>query len=468
MNIPKTYLTEAYAVDTQVILSILTQNKPANKEDPKYSYYTKLANWVNSDHKQQKLKNIELNNIKLTDRGLIEKRKLVNKYSTLGHLLLALKNLMDQEGKYNPKNELSKLIQQTTLEILAGLSGIKDVDEQTAEPDDEDSSDETAVRKGKDWTAYKAKKLASDKPTSKALEEFYDEYYSVEYADVESPDADTRGIVAKLKSLDKILIPEFNKLGYNPEVNPFASFLKILIKEKFDIFKKLTFNTYGAIHNSFIEEHITGNMLGQKFDKTNILFCNDLYSKDGLSIVEYLSLQKQARNAQEKSEYASDANLIAKIFIRQPDESENFTEKVKALLAAKDAIVPGNKDAKLRSILEIRDLYRDIFKAEAEQPKTKVDNKTVANIIKEAEQKNVILDMIELILDQKEYAGSTKYSEEAQKIETWLEARNHTSTRKAKVDSKKILLNYSLNADALSLIIKNLKHHIDEPTETQN
>jgi hypothetical protein len=471
MNIPTIYLTEAYTVDTQVILNILTQNKPANKEDPKYNYYTKLANWVNSSHRQQKLKNIELTTIKLTDKGLIEKSKLVNKYSTLGHLLLALKNLMDQEGKYNPKNELSNLIQQTTLEILVGLSGIKDADTQPEDPEDlkdkdpedeneepEDNeddtddkdppSDETRLRKGIDWTAEKAKRLAnSEGNTSKVLSQFYDDYYRTEYAGVNP--AKEQEIINKLKSLDKILIPEFNKLGYNPEVNPFASFLKILIKEKFDIFEKLTFNTYGAIHNSFISKYITGNMLGQKFDGTNILFCSDLYNKNGLDIVNYLDLQKQAHDTIPNSKYSNDTNLIAKIFIQQDVSGNTYNEKIENLLKLEKVILPGATEARLKSELEIRELYRYLFGHNAKNKKNDDINKIV-----EATEGDIILDMIYYLTSQ--YKAIIEDDDEAD-INKWLEDFGYKKNTTKIERCEQILSKYSKMTSArtvLSLIGK--------------
>ena len=196
---------------------------------------------------------------------------------------------MDQEGKYDSSSALSNLIQKTTLEILASLSGIKDPNpvppeeseklENPVEPEgtkesegpkepEESTEPVKPAEKITDWTAERAKRLAQTNEPTKVLKQFYNDYYSQEYAGVQSPENDTNNIVSKLKSLDKILIKEFTKLGYNPSVNPLAQFLKILIKLKKDssrqskIFDKLTTNTYGAIHNSFINRYITGNMLG--------------------------------------------------------------------------------------------------------------------------------------------------------------------------------------------------------------
>lgn len=474
MKLPETYLIEVLRPEVKHILELLPKAQE-NKE--LQSYYNKLAQW-GTQH-LQKTGEIVLDKINLSYKDEVIKLGLVKRTKDLWGMINALIDLMK---KHNLNKENIKIIQQTTLEILAGLSGIKDPRKQDPEPDPkpDPKSDPKSEQKpdtengtGRDWTAYKAKKLANanGKPTSEVLKEFYDEYYSTEYAGVNP--AKSQEIVAKLKSLDKILIPEFNKLGYNPEVNPFASFLKILIKEKFDIFKKLTYNNYGAIHNSFIEKYITGNMLGKKFDKTNILFCSDLYNKNGLDIMEYLHLQKQAQNAKENSEYADNAGLVAKIFIRQEQEdaAKSFTEKVQILLRLKleanQVKLPGADDAKLRSLLEIQELYRHIFKDEAETTKKKVNLQTVVDIVDEAENQNVILDMIKLILAQNEYAGSAQYAEEAQKIDNWLNNRNYTPTEKGIAISRKILLKYTLNAKAFSLIINKLVQRINKPTENK-
>ncbi len=468
MKLPETYLIERFVPEVTHILEILTQTKDKTKfkDDPNYSYYYKLADW-GVKHKQKTGK-IELDKIKLSYKEEVIQLGLPKYAKDLWSMINTLIKLME---KHNSNKESAKVIQQTTLEILAGLSKLpipKTSEKPKDDEEEEDDSTKPEPKSGKsrDWTAYRAKKLASVKPTSKALNEFYDEYYSQEYAGV-NPTKEQE-IVAKLKSLDKILILEFNKLGYNPEVNPFASFIKILIKEKFDIFEKLTTNTYGAIHNSFIEKYITGNMLGQKFDETNILFCSDLYNKNGLDIVEYLYLQKQAIDAKKESAYVDDVNLIAKIFIQQSIDGENYTEKVNNLLKSTAIVTPGTDDAKLRSILEIQELYRHVFKATAKQSKTKVNAKTVIDIVTAAEEQNIMLAMIKLILAQNEYAGSTKYATTAQEIENWLDKRNYSYTKDNIVDCRKILLNYALNAEALNLIIMNLKNRIEEQTENKN
>jgi hypothetical protein len=513
MNIPKRYLTETtlvekvHKVNIDQVLAILTQSKPANQDDPNYDYYKKLAWWAENNREQIKKKQgVNLSDqstrvnakLDISDRSLINNKKLEKHYGTIVGVLDQLWILMMNEGKFGQNAKMSELIQQTTLEILSGLSKMpipkkneepeeedpkdpegeeEEEEEESSESEDDDENEEDEEDpisdpdpksgKSRDWTAYKAEKLAkaNGKPTSEILNEFYDEYYSVEYAGVESPEKDTNGIVAKLKSLDKILIPEFNKLGYNIEVNPFASFLKIVIKERFDeIFKKLTYNTYGAIHNSFIEKYITGNMLGQKFDETNILFCSDLYNKNGLDMIEYLSLQKQIINAQPNSAHANVENLVAKVFVQQNVDGENYAEKVDNLKKLPNAITPGNTKARLRSLLEIRELYRYLFGTEAEATRVKVDNKAVDEIIKRAENKNAILAMISHILDQGIYTESDSYSAEVRKHEAWFEKLNPTISKDKKKDCKQILSKYQLNAAAYNLIIKNLIHRYTEIT----
>jgi hypothetical protein len=480
------YLTEAYAIDNNSILRILTQNKQINRSDPNYSYYAKLATWANENGRQQKLKNIDLNALSLSDKGLVEKRKLTTRYTTLGHLLNDLKNLMDQEGKYTPSSEISKLVQQTTLDILTQLSKPKVADTQEEEPDNkepenengsesENNADEPELYEGMDWTAEKARRLeAAEGEPSEMLDKFYDDYYSVEYAGKTKNSAGDSSIVAKLKSLDKILIQEFNALGYNPAVNPLAQFLKLLIEYKPDIFNKLTTNTYGAIHNAFIAKSITGNMLGN-YNAGNILFCTDLYNRNGLDIVNYLSLWKKAYNKADGNNTAKNI-LAAKIVLKQPRAvGKTYGEKVDSLkkLQADAVVAPGDSDAKLRSTSEIQELYRYIFRAdtaeeeeEEELVKKEVNSKTIINILDEAAKQNVMLDMIRLILGQKAYTNA--YPEAAQKIKYWLEKRRYEPVQKNIDDSRRILSKYALTASTLNYIINALVNRINEPTENTN
>ncbi len=462
MNNLKTYLTEAYAIDNKSILRILTQNKQINKADPDYSYYEKLANWANSGGKQQKLKNIDLNAIKLSDKGLIEKRKLTTRYTTLGHLLLALKNLMDQEGKYTPSSELSRLIQITTSEILAALSGIKgnqklsddaeDDDGDREEPTDDENEDDNEseqieTNNGKrDWTAERAKRLANaNGNTSEVLSKFYEDYYSIEYANGDP------NIVTRLKSLDKILIPEFNALGYNPDVNPFAQFLKILIEEKPEIFNKLNTNTYGAIHNSFINQNITGNMLGN-YNADNLLFCNDLYSHNGLDIVEYLSLQKQVKNkAKNDAKYSAISRFTARVFIQQKTFNNNYEENIKQLLKAKENDITPiiEKESKLKSLLEVRELYKHLFKSTA---KKQVD---IDEIVAKTKPKKMLLDIIQHIIDQDEYEYALGALVSATK--EWLKERKYIRTDIGIEAGKKILSEYNVNGYIAKTLIPKLQ-----------
>jgi hypothetical protein len=493
MFIPKKYLTEtiilvenSHMIDPNHIFQILTQDKTANLKragvDPITQYYKKLAEKAKQGKNGQKSL-IVLDKFKLSKRA--EAATLGFKgphYLSLGTALVELKALMDRQGGYDPKSDKSNVIQITTLELLSQV--LKMPVPKPPEPDPEDPEDpeepdpkpdpDPKSGSGRDWTAYRAKKLASGKPTSEAFKEFYDEYYSIEYAGVSSPEKDTKGIVAKLRSLDKILTIEFNKLGYNPEANPFASFLKILIKEKetgkSNIFDKLTYNTYGAVHNAFIEKYITGNMLGQKFDETNILFCSDLYNKNGLDMVEYLHLQKQVRASKEKSEAATDNNLIAKIFIHQNISTEqdgeelSYSAKVEKLRNLDKVIQPGHKEAKLKSLLEIRELYRYIFGEEAEttENKQKYSLQVKAYIVDDAEKRGYLLDMIDYILDQAVYAESRAYAEEARKFEAWLSKINHKGNPEKKRTVKKVLSNYKLSAAEYHDLIVNLQNRAAE------
>lgn len=455
MKLPETYLIEKYlieSIDNDSILRILTQSNPIKPADPAmFNYYKKLANWACEKHRQDKLTNIYLNTIKLSDNRLISSNKLTNRYNTLGSLLNRLKSLMDGANSYNSKNDESNLIQQTTLEILAGLSKMP-IPKQSEEPE----TDEVVSNKGKlDWTAERARRLNDAKKTntatSEVLNKFYDDYYSQEYAGVESPEKDTKGIVTKLKSLDKVLTIEFNKLGYNSEVNPFAQFLKILIQKKPKIFEKLSLNNYGAIHNAFIEKHVTGNMLGN-YNKGNILFCEDLYNKNGLDIIEYLNLQKQTLDkAETNDKYSNNKNqLIAVLCIQQKPLSDNYEENAKALLKAENAeklILPAVEDAKVKSLLEIRELYQHIFGA---APKTKVK---VDDIVARAVNSNVILSMVQRLLDQDDLERT--YKIDVQELTAWLSDLGYTRDNDKIETAKSILSEYSLDTTTKrSLAIK--------------
>ena len=479
MVIPKTYLTEAYEIGNKEILRILTQNKQINKADPNYSYYEKLANWATSKHRQQQLKNINLGAIELSDRGLIEKSKLAGRVSTLGHALNALKSLMDQEGNYNPNDADSKLIQKTTMEILASLSGIKgdvkpvdapqekpedktdsdvedkkETDDTGAAAGDQDESKDTITAKPTDWTAEKAKRLASPgtKTTSEILDKFYDDYYKLEYASINP--AKEADIIAKLKSLDKILVQEFNKLGYNPEVNPFAQFLKNLIERRIDIFLKLDTNTYGAIHNSFIRQYITGNLLGIYSDK-NILFCSDLYNHRGLDIVNYLHLYKQIiRSAKGNSEYSDDPELLAaKMILQQEPRGTTYEENIRKLLDDKNNInLPSSDGSKLRSELEVSELYNHVFKTKL---KKQLSPRAIDEICFKVEKEHIMRAMVQYILDLDVLA-----TREQTEYENWFSKLKYIPNEKNIKDSKKILSEYELD-HSVNKLLKQLKTRID-------
>ncbi len=426
MNIPRKYLTEKIilvesVVDANEIIKILLQDKTAkmngSSTDQNILYYQNLINKVTSGYKQQKngkKSEIILANLKLSKRAEAERLGLKDRYTSLGALLNTLKDLMEAKGKYNPSNPDSNVIQITTLEILAGLTGTKLPEAQKPEdpwpedPNDPDTEEpiepEEPSVKIKDWTAEKAKRLAkpNGKQTSEILKKFYDDYYSQEYAGVESPDKDTTGIVTTLKSLDKILTQEFNKLGYNPDVNPFAQFLKILIKLKKEsrstIFDKLTLNTYGAIHNAFLRKLITGNMLGNhKEDGTgdNILFCEDLYSHKGLTILNYLSLQKQTLDGA-KTKYPDTQNIVARLFIKQRQASDDYATNAKSLITRKKLIPVESPSAKLKSELEVSELYNHLFSAEA---KKLLSEDAIKDIVISAKNNKAILEMANYLLE---------------------------------------------------------------------
>ena len=492
MNIPKKYLTETVIliesrIDGNSILRILTQNKQINRTDPNYNYYKKLADWANS--KQEKTGPIDLGTMALSDNTLLTSGSLTKNTNHLGHTLNQLKNLMDQKGKYDVANANSNLIQKTTLEILAGVSGIKGnivpteapkeepEEEQKEEPSEDSAEAKPELYQGMDWTAEKEKRLANpgDKTTSEILEKFYNDYYKIEYAGLGSPDEeDTSGIVDKLKSLDSILVQEFNKLGYNPAVNPFAQFLKNLIAYRRDIFNKLTTNTYGAIHNSFIKGHITGNMLGNFDDSSNmnILFCADLYNRRGLDIVKYLSLQKTIHStAKANKEFSADPwGLTVRVLIQQEQPDDTFAKKVDALRKSEEVTLPVQEKAKLRTTSEINELYRYIFKSsltndnsavEAEDgiPNNEADdakNETINLVTSLAKHNKIVLSMIRFILDQPNF--KKEYQKHTAVYEKWLEEIPYKRSERNIEKSRRILMldNLKISTEDMPKLIKKL------------
>ena len=116
MNIPKKYLTETviliekvHKVNTNQVLAVLTQHQPADKDNPNYGYFQKLVNWAETN--RERIENnggVNLSehntkvNAKLTisDRSLINNKKLENHYNTIVGVLDKLWQLMSNEGKF--------------------------------------------------------------------------------------------------------------------------------------------------------------------------------------------------------------------------------------------------------------------------------------------------------------------------------------------------------------------------------
>ena len=489
MFIPKKYLTEKILIESKPIMAdnifkLLLQDENAKVDmdatsDPNFSYYKKLAVDAASGRVQGKhgaKSKLDLNSIKLSRRTEARNLGLKSSYSSLSNVLNELQELMKSKGQYDPNNEISNIIQITTLEILAEVLHMppppKPPEPDPEEPEDaqedpEDLDDKDTPKGKRDWTAEKAKRLANANgtPTSEVLTKFYDDYYSQEFAGVESTEKDSKGIVDRLKSISKILMQECNKLGYNSETNPFVQFLKILIKlklkkeNKSNIFDKLTTNTYGAIHNSYADKNITGNELGN-YNKKHLLFCEDLYNRKGLEIVEYLRLYHKTLNkAKDKEE--DKFTLAAKIFVQQKltneeaDEDPGFAEKIAKLLqlSEQELILPTANAAKLRTIPEIEELFTYIFKASPKAEKNK-ENKVLKSVIDLAASKKAILDMIKYILSIEAFRKA--YPEDVNKAETQLKELNYTINKGLLAYSKQILdphLN-ELTGEELRLLVK--------------
>lgn len=444
------------------ILKILTLNNTLTIEKAELTYYTELANWAFKNRTSEK--NIDLNTIELSDKKLIGGNSGIPART---NTLLGILNAIDTKltNKLDASNETSRKIQKLTVEILAALSGIKNPKSPTNKPKKVEDSEDQKYPEGKiDWTAYKAKQLAeaskNGKTVSKVLDEFYEFYYRKEYAGLKSAkELDKKGIVTKLKSLDKILIIEFNKLGYNPEVNPFAQFLKLLIKQPdMEIFNKLNTNNYGAIHNSFIDQSITGNKLGNYNDK-NILFCRDLYNYKGLDIVNYLSLYSQVVNsAKTDTRFSDDPELlVSKIFIQQKQLDDDYTKNIEQLLAmdAGQVVLPGrDKSAKMRSYTEISEIYLHLFKTAAKQ---KIDRATADKISDEAEKDGISKDMIKYLIDIDVLPDKTQ-----EEYEQWFNKINYKPNDTNKKACKQRLSGYLIQEASSALnLIKRLRAGIE-------
>ena len=121
--------------------------------------------------------------------------------------------------------------------------------------------------KGTDW-AEELKK-ASDR------KKVWDSYYKVEWGE----NADF------VKKLGSAVIVELNHFGFSEKVNPFITFIKTLINEKFVINDA----AYSAVHDAYVNHYINSNDLRNTTNtQDKILFCKDLYTHSGGEILEYL------------------------------------------------------------------------------------------------------------------------------------------------------------------------------------
>jgi hypothetical protein len=168
-------------------------------------------------------------------------------------------------------------------------------------------------------------------------------------------------------------------------------------------------------------------MLGQKFDEKNILFCSDLYNKNGLDIVSYLDLQNQALAAGENSDIK---NLVAKIFIQQNVSGDTYGEKINNLKNLKEPTLPGAPEAKLKSELEIRELYRHLFGTAANKT---MDNNTINKILDYAVKQGIAQDLLWFLLAQK---GFTKMYKRT--VETAKNVLNKLGSKSNQIDFDKV------------------------------
>ena len=193
-------------------------------------------------------------------------------------------------------------------------------------------------------------------------------------------------------------------------------------------------------------------MLG-KYDNEaeNILFCNDLYNHKGLDIVKYLSLQSSVIKEQPKSDYAADKQLIAKIFIQQDIEGENYSEKVNKLLNEKQINSTSNNNAKLRSMLEIQELYNYIF---GHKPK---DLEELKQLVNETIAKKVVRDMIYCVANQAEVEVEYKTA-----VAKWLEESGYKKVDTQITICEQILLEYEISPDEAKQVVQKLISHYNK------
>lgn len=92
----------------------------------------------------------------------------------------------------------------------------------------------------------------------------------------------------KVKELGEAFRQELVALGFKEELNPLINFVK-------KYWKRLTHDSYVAIHDSLVEKNIDKkDIIGQgKLKYNNIIFSKDLYTKSYNKIIEYLELQKE-------------------------------------------------------------------------------------------------------------------------------------------------------------------------------
>ena len=131
--------------DSNEILRVLTKSADIKESDPNINYYRQLAKWAMENRVQTQKKNISLDSIGLSNEilELVKDCKLPNQYTTLGHLLNNLVELMKKKAQYNPSNPLTQKIQQITLEILEVLSKKKNPKPAVDEAPEKEASNST-------------------------------------------------------------------------------------------------------------------------------------------------------------------------------------------------------------------------------------------------------------------------------------------------------------------------------------
>ena len=158
--------------------------------------------------------------------------------------------------------------------------------------------------------------------------------------------------------------------------------------------------------------------------------------------------------------------LAAKIAIHQDlnvdttadkNNANTFTANVNSLLKKQDNIkTPTDRTAKLRTLLEIEELYNYIFGESLETEEESKENKAIKAVLQHVKNKKAILDMISYIVSREDYKKA--YSKDAKTAAEQLTELKYIQNSKLIEVSKQILALYEedIKIDDLRVLVKKL------------